>query len=502
MTSPPKAIALLRVSSAAQAGPERHGLPTQRATCQSIAESHGLAIIEWVELEGVSGAAVLADTRFAALLRRLQSPEINAVIVAAFDRLFRRERFSDYAILDAFAETGTRLLTPDGELDLAAESGGLLGVIRGELAGMERRRIIDRTTAGRRRKRREKGVRAEGLVGMPRGVSFSHETQTWSYEWPEAEKIRQVFRLLLGGTHNLAEIHRRTGIGSPREPSSAILRVLRQPLYAGVYRVDRMWHNGRPRRLPENEIQHHEVLSPPLVSWEEFEETQRILARLRGSRPVRRDPETTPGTYGGHLICARCGAPMRFHPDPWGLGGYVCWRRIKKLCDMSQVSVRLADPRLDEQLESILGHEDTLAHLLEASTREAEAHASPSARELRRRLDEIERRHLRVKDGFEAGLYELQEAQKRTAGLDAERAEIEALMGVPGEEIEISIDLVSDLVEVFGSWSDLGRDEKRSLLRDYGAEIVVDHQGKPRLSWLRVDRLHLSTFPSYLWLYK
>ena len=169
---------------------------------------------------------------------------------------------------------------------------------------------------------------------------------------------------------------------------------------------------------------------------------------------------------------------------------------------MSQVAVKLADPRLDEQLESILGHEDTLAHLLEAGTREAESHASPSARELRRRLDEIERRRLRVKDGFEAGLYELQEAQKRTAGLDAERAEIEALMGSEGDEIEISVDLVSDLVEVFGSWSDLRREEKRSLLRDYGAEIVVAHQGKPRQSWLRVDRLRLSTFPSYLWLYK
>src|SRR5213594_3394158 len=144
-----RAVALLRVSSAAQAGPDRQGLPVQRSTCERIAAAHGLEIVEWVELEGVSGAAVLSDERFASLLRRLQSPSIDAVIVAAFDRLFRRGRFSDYAILDAFAETQTRLFTADGELDLAEESGGLLGVIRGELAGMERRRIVERTKAGR-----------------------------------------------------------------------------------------------------------------------------------------------------------------------------------------------------------------------------------------------------------------------------------------------------------------------------------------------------------------
>lgn len=160
-----KAIALLTVSSASQAGPDRHGLPTQRTACERIAAAHGLEIVEWVELEGVSGAAVLADSRFSALLSRLQSSEIHAVVVAAFDRLFRRGRFSDYAILDAFAETGTRLLTPDGEMDLAAESGGLLGVIRGELAGMERRRIIERTKAGRRRKRRERASVPRALLG-------------------------------------------------------------------------------------------------------------------------------------------------------------------------------------------------------------------------------------------------------------------------------------------------------------------------------------------------
>ena len=59
-----RVIALLRVSSEAQASPDRMGLPAQQRVCERVAQAHDLEIIDWVELEGVSGAAVLADPRF------------------------------------------------------------------------------------------------------------------------------------------------------------------------------------------------------------------------------------------------------------------------------------------------------------------------------------------------------------------------------------------------------------------------------------------------------
>lgn len=51
-----KAIALLRVSSDAQAGEDRLGLPAQRRKCERIAETNGLDIADgdWVTLKGVS----------------------------------------------------------------------------------------------------------------------------------------------------------------------------------------------------------------------------------------------------------------------------------------------------------------------------------------------------------------------------------------------------------------------------------------------------------------
>lgn len=54
----PRAIALLRVSTEGQTGPDRYGLDGQRAEVARIAAAHGLELIETVELHGVSGAAV------------------------------------------------------------------------------------------------------------------------------------------------------------------------------------------------------------------------------------------------------------------------------------------------------------------------------------------------------------------------------------------------------------------------------------------------------------
>ena len=109
-----KAIALLRVSTEAQAGPDRQGLKAQRRLCESIAAQHGLELVESVELKGASGASVLFSPRFGDLLRHLD-PRIGAVVVAEFSRLMRPERLSDYEILKALRASGKALFTPDGK---------------------------------------------------------------------------------------------------------------------------------------------------------------------------------------------------------------------------------------------------------------------------------------------------------------------------------------------------------------------------------------------------
>ena len=137
-------------------------------------------------------------------------------------------------------------------------------VFRGEMSGQERRRLAERTRRGREEKRR-KGLRAEGLVGMPRGVKFDPVSEEWSYVFPDAERIREVFRLFLAGTWNFREIYRITGVGVRSSASSDISRVLRQALYKGIYRVDRLWKDGKAVPRDYSDIYEMKVITLPLI---------------------------------------------------------------------------------------------------------------------------------------------------------------------------------------------------------------------------------------------
>lgn len=476
-----RAIALVRVSTAAQA--EREGLPAQREACERIAHAHGLQIVETVELEGVSGAVVVDDPRFRAFLRRVAHPDIEAVVLRHADRLMRPDRYSDYAALEALKRAGIALYTERGRRDLRSDR--LLTMMESEIAHLERLAIAERTRGGRERRRRQ-GRRAEGLVGMPRGVAFDPSTGIWSYVWPEAEKIRQVFRLFLSGVHNLREIHRRTGIGAQSEPSSAILRVLRQPLYAGRYRADRRWIDGQAvPRAPEDVVE-LPVLDPPLVSPEEWQRAQELLATLRARRPIRRDPESQPGDYAGFLDCTECGSSVTLDHDSRGSAGYRCTRATgRRGCSARQLSVRLADPQLDRELERLLGDEATLRRLLEAAAEEGAARAGAPA-DLERRRADLENRRRRLLDGHEAGLYSTAEVSKRLARLNGEVALLAELMERSPAPIRPNPALVADLAEVFGSWADLGRESRRRLLSAYRIRVAIS---VPRRRVLHVHKV-------------
>jgi len=493
-----KVIGLLRVSSEAQAGADRQGLPAQRHVCERVALTHDLEIIDWVQLEGVSGAAVLGDRRFEALLTRLSDPQIAGIVAADFDRLFRRGRFADYAILDAFADTGSLLFTADTVLDPMEDTGGLLGVLRGELAGMERRAIAERTRRGRE-ELRKRGLRAEGLVGMPRGVNFDPTTGTWSYVYPEAERVRLAFDLFLGGESNLAAISRATGIGTKTDTSTAIMRVLSQPLYSGVYRVDRRWVDGKPRPREAHEVIAKQVIDPPLVSPAEFEQVQALLRERRDSRPLRTPQEAKPGVYGGFLTCALCGASMQQQRDSKGYWGYLCGSVRTRGCTTGQTSIRVADPQIGGAMELILGDRDNLTRLIEKSAeRLDENRIGPAPRDVQRTITTLENKRRRAKDAYMAGVFDLSELEKRTIDLNGELTSLQRLVDRQEQPIQISAESVSALVEVFSSWGDLTRDEKRILLGDFGVRVAVQ---RPRRRLLHVARVEIRSLDG-LCLYK
>lgn len=487
-------IALLRVSSEAQAGPDRQGLPAQREACQRIAAGHRLRIVEWVELDGVSGAEVLGDPRFRALLARLADPAIGGVVAAAFDRLFRPSQFADFAILDSFRNTRTRIYTGAGVLDPGAQNDALLSLITGHLAGAERDAIARRTSAGRERVRREKGWRAEGGTNaMPRGVLFDHATKRWSYT-DEAVVVRRAFDLFLSGESNLTEIGRQIGIGNRK--AFAIASMLRQHLYRGVYRVDRKWLKGGRwvPRAPED-CYEHEVLDPPLVTPAEFARVQARLAEIAGGRPKVPALGERPVDYAGFAFCGRCGARLMVLEDrrarAWH---YRCARDHRgrsNQCDLGEFVARKVDAAATQALETALCDAETVIRLVREGL-DRSALALPSPRELGRRLTLLANKRARMLDGYERGAYELPELRKRLAGLDAERHALELQMeATDGPEIDESACV--DLAYAFARWGRLGRSRRRRLLESFGVRFWVEKNGRGKQAQARVARIEIGS---------
>jgi DNA invertase Pin-like site-specific DNA recombinase len=472
-----KAIALLRVSSEAQAATDRQGLPAQRREIRRIAERHELEIVGELELH-VSGARVLEDPEFRHLLEEIRRPEIEGVVVVDLDRLMRPEDPGYYSIFSRLRETNTVLYTASGSKDFRTDR--LLMMLEAELAWLERERIVERTRRGREEKRR-KGLRAEGLVGLPRGVGFDHASGQWSYVAPESMRVRAAFDLWFAsdGTMSFRQIALRSGLVAPEysEPSGAVRRVLSQPLYCGIYRVDRRWRNGRPIPRDSNEIHEHVVLDPPLVSAEEFARAQALLARRRTRHLPRKERRDLRAVYAGVLECSVCGASMWVVPDSRGYLGYYCGSSRTKGCETGQTSIRLAEPQIDAALEQRLGSEPTLRMLIEKSAEEnVQAAARPAA--VARRINELHNQSERVKDAYEAGLYDLPELGKRLTKLQTEIRGLEGALELAGAEIEVNPKLVSDLVDVFASWRDLRREEKRRLLGSFQIRVRVSRPAR------------------------
>lgn len=489
-----KAIALLRVSTEGQARQDRASLPAQRAEIQRIAQLHELDLVQWVELAGVSGTAVLRDPRFAALLARLEEPEIHGVVVAAFDRLMRPESLADYAILESFRSTATVLYTMDGPRDLRTFDGRMLSVMQGEMGAYERRRIVERSMASKELKRRD-GFYTEAAHQLPYGVDYRIETDdsgavrpVWSYHEPEAENLRHVYRLLLAGERNFCKISREVGVSR-----HIVRKAVTDPIYAGRHRIDKRWPDKwRPTLRNPDEVIEVQVLDPPLIDYEAWSGLNELLS----DRPTPSREHDGSCLYHGLASCAACGSPIHTHRARFGTPPYHyrCGRQAKRAggerCRTGQFAARHFDAEVDRVLAQHLGDAARIAELLEAAF-EAEAGdpvGPPDPEAVQKRIEALETERRRVITSYESGFRELRSAERRVREIDRT---IGRLREVEADEPAAltAEDLALRIAEPFRCWGALNRREKRELLEANVQRLFVEKSRQKRARGASVPRV-------------
>jgi DNA invertase Pin-like site-specific DNA recombinase len=450
-----------------------------------------LEIIKTIELSDVSGSAVLLAPEIKELLRLIESPQIHGVVAKEFSRLMRPESFTDYALLQAFADTRTVLYLPEGPIDLASKSGRLLGTIRAAIAGLERTEILERIWAAKEEKRKA-GKHAQGWIALPYGVGYD-KLRGWYYK-PEVQKVREAFRLFLAGETSYWAVGRSVGI----EPYNLRI-ILRSPIYTGwrVYshRRDpspgarRARSDGRQQDRPKILRSPEEVIRvrvlEPIVSEDEFQRVQQVL-ELKRQRHWRVRPDYEHRfVYNGFLICGGCGNSMYTHvrkPHDW----YVCKSRTTaerltretrglEPCSNPYMRRERIEASIDKLFSELLRERSFLNRVAdEYVARSRSSRGQSEALRLEKELRRLEGKRRRVLESYFEHIIDREERDHKLAEI-CRNANLcrEVMLRKHPPPWELSAENLAEVLAPFHEWEFLSRSDKRHLLQGTVPEIHV-----------------------------
>lgn len=317
---------------------EELAVTRQRQDCLKIIAKRGWRL----SAEYVDNSISASDVRkqrpaYDALCRDYEAGKFDALVCYDLDRLTRQPRqLEDW--ISASDKRGLKIVTANGEADLATDDGILFAGMKLQVARSEVRRKSARQTRAQRQ-RAELGKPAKGI--RPTGYTLAGEvTET------EAKIVRRIFdQFTAGGTlKGIAAGLERDGITTRRGgqwSSSSVSSILRNARYAG-----RSIYKGQDVGA---------ATWPAIISEAQFGAVQ---ARLDDPRRKTRGEDTARKHLGSGVYQCSCGLRVKSSSGMGnGLNRYTCRRtchyRSGKPIDnyvLAIVRGRLAFPDLRELL--------------------------------------------------------------------------------------------------------------------------------------------------------
>jgi DNA invertase Pin-like site-specific DNA recombinase len=480
-----KVIELIRVSTAGQARDDRASIPAQRAINRRTAEVHGLDIVRTIELVNVSGAAVLRTPEMQNLLKLIENPDIEGVVVREFSRVMRPDNFGDFVLFQAFQDTGTMLYLPDGPLDLNSKTGKLVAGLRAIIAGNELSEIRERIWAAKEEKRKA-GKLAQSAACLPFGVGYE-ESRGFFYNGDSA-RVREAFRLFLSGEHSYVKLAGMVGV-TPR----GMHLIMRNPIWTGWRIIDqkrdtspasrRVSAGGRQGDRPKvkrspDEIIRVKVLAEPLISDQEFHRVQQIMDTKSRLHWRSRPDFGHAFTYNGFLICSECqsliyGKLCRSHHY------YVC--KARTVPSMPRcISATMKRDRLEPALDDIFGVKLTSRDFLSWLVEELEKKYCTAAvrcriARLETEVGRLRQKRGRVLDTFFEGVLTRTERDVRLGALDKQMKFAEQMLMRETPVPKLSAGEMATAFSALFDWPVLGRESKRRILAATVPEIHVSN---------------------------
>ena len=379
---------------------------------------------------GRSGASAADREGFQELVTEVGMGRAGIVMGLEVSRLARNS--SDWhRLLEICALTDTLILDEDGIYDPSHFNDRLLLGLKGTMSEAELHVLKARLIGGVLNKAR----RAELQCGLP--VGFAYDAAGHVQFDPDAqvqEALRLFFRTFrrTGSAMATVKTYRTEGLRFPNRlrhgpnksqllwvelTHSRVLHILHNPRFAGAF----YWGRTRMRQGPDGQkvwkvLPREEWFSlvpgahPGYITWEEFEENERLLRENSVSHGHERrpgPPREGPALLQGLVVCGRCGEHMTVQykkRQDTLIPNYVCSSRsIEHGEDLCQ---RISGASVDESVGRVL---------VESVTPMTLEVALAVQQELQSRLDQADR--LRAQQ-VERARYEAELARRRYMQVD------------------------------------------------------------------------------------
>jgi DNA invertase Pin-like site-specific DNA recombinase len=342
-----------------------YSLPTQLEACRKYAESQGFEVAGAFRDDYSGATPIESRPEGRKAYEMLSHGRADVLVVYRMDRLVRPPEDGDEwdipVLVRGLAKLGREIHTLDrGKLE-ASFAGLLIAVLDGKSAGDERRKIIERSTRGRRAKAQQKWV---GSGYAPFGYRKLGKGREVRLELDEAQAavVRRIFDIYLGlngecrlGFDGIAQLLNEEGVACPNRKhsvkqkwnSSSIGAILANRDYIGQFT-----YSGETLSLPQLAI----------VEQGAFERAQAQRAQnfIESRRNTKHDY-----LLRSRLLCT-CGRRMScmwIHNHGKDYQYYQCNRKVfdgSEQCDRLKVRSDVADQVAWDWLSDVFKHPDKM----------------------------------------------------------------------------------------------------------------------------------------------
>ena len=282
--------------------------------------------------EGITGTKLDKRDGLLRLLSDCDNGLIDYIIVKSISR-FSRNTVDCIETVRHLCEIGVYIFFEKENIDTGKMEGELLLSILSSLAESESRSISDNENWSIQ-KRFQNGTYK--IAYPPYG--YKSEAGEMVIVPEQAEIVRWIFSEIAAGksTHTLAKELNSRGIPTKKNAawtSTVISAMVRNEKYIGDVRLQKTWtderftrhmnHGEKAQYYIEN---HHE----PIISHEEFEAANRVLAVNAGEKGIKSDTSIYLNRYAfsGNIICGECGGKYKRRKLS-GFYGYACANHIE-----------------------------------------------------------------------------------------------------------------------------------------------------------------------------